>query len=276
MALLAIEPNLEHRILRLLGAQPHMSAAALRRAASQDGRAFSRAAVYKVLARLLDLGFVVRSGTHYSLSLTWVFDFLTMADRVSKTYFADTYIRTLIPSEGKRLTWRFSNLIRCNEFWNQLLLALLKLTTTPSVFAWVPYPWFVLLRDERETRLQEVFQISGRHFFTTFGPCGSSRRLVEEVYCRRNQIISFARSPFMHLKDTYIDVIGDYILTVTLSPETAKRIHSIFSTPGRQDAAIGQQLAALSQRCSAKVTVECNRRKSAKQRGVFADFFGVT
>jgi hypothetical protein len=256
--------TLEDIILRILGTKPVLSAESLRLLASRGGRSYSRAAVYKVLGRLLDSGMVVRSGPRYSLSLTWVFDVLTLADQLSKTYFSDHYIRSLIPMAGKRMTWNFSDLIRCNEFWNQLLLALLKQSSARSVFAWVPYPWFVLLGDAREARLQEVFKMTGRYFYTSFGPCGSAQATVEGIYKHKNQIVSFAKSPFAEQK-----------VTVSLSPDTAKRIQKIFSSSAKNPATVGRHLAALSGRSNAKVTLECNRARSSRRRALFADFFGV-
>lgn len=275
MHLPSTEQTLEQIALKTLAAKPHMTAEQLRLAASVGRKKFSPAAVYKVLSRLLDAGIVVRTGSRYSLSLSWIFEILRFTDRLSETYLSSDYISTLIPSTGKRLSWNFSDLIRCNEFWNQLLLAVLRQTSTTSVFAWVPYPWFVLLRDDRESQLHEALLMSGRSFYTSFGNCGQLQAPVEKIYRHKNHTVSFSHSPFEQLKSTYIDLVGDYILTVSLAPETSKRIQSVFSTAGRQPYLLGRHLAALSERCPVKVTLECNQRKSKRYRSIFAEFFGV-
>lgn len=275
MILPSTEPSLEQTMLRLLSSEPHLTAERMRALASQGRGKFSPAAVYKVLSRLLSTGVVVKSGSRYSLSLAWVFELLTFADHVSKTYFSDDYVGTLMPSPGKRLSWKFTDLTRCNEFWNQLLLGLLKHTEAEDVFSWVPYPWFALLQDARESRLHKAFKMSGRRFFTNFGPSGSLESAVRKLYNHKNQTISFARGPLSELKNSYIDVVGDYVLTVTLAPDAARRTNHLFSELGhRHEVSPGKHLAVLSQRCKTSVVIECNPKKAQRLRKPLQEFFG--
>lgn len=276
MIIPSTEPSLEQILLRLLAEEPHLSAERLRVVASQGKNTYSPAAVYKVLSRLLSSGVVVKSGSQYSLSLAWVFELLTFADNISKTYFSDEYVGTLLPSTGKRIAWKFTNLTRCNEFWNQLLLALLKGVRGEDVFSWVPYPWFVLLQDDRESRLHQAFKMSGRTFYTSFGSSGALEPIVKKLYNHKNQIISFAKGPLHELKNSYIDVVGDYVLTVTLAPDSARSINGLFSELRTRHAVnLGKHLAVLSERCKVTVTIECNQKKAAKLRQPLQVFFGL-
>lgn len=274
MILPSSEPSLEQIILKILSGKPQLSALRLRAVASHGPKKYSQAAVYKVLSRLLAHGVVVKSGTRYSLSLAWVFELLTHADHVAKTYFAGSYISSLIPDKGRKLSWKFNNLSRCNEFWNQLLLALLKHVPAVDVYAWVPLPWFVLLADNRESRLHKAFRMSGRIFYTAFGAAGPFLEDVKTLYDHKNQRVSFAKGPFADLKGSHIDLIGDYILTVTLAPESVKKITNLFSDT-RSAASPGRQAALVSQRLGASVSLELAPRRAARLRRNFKEFFGL-
>jgi hypothetical protein len=274
--LLTTEPSLEQITLRLLAAQPQMTAEEIRTQASQGKNTYSHAAVYKVLGRLQANGLVVRAMSKYSLSLSWIFDLLTFADNASRIYFADSYIESLIPPAGSKLSWKFSNLVRCNDFWNQLLLALLKHTPSDDVVAWVPYPWFVVLQDDRESRLHQAFKMSRRQFYTNFGPSGPFEPAVRKLYKHKNQTISFARGPLADLESSYIDVIGDYVLTVTLPTDAARRIQTQLHALGAsKELNPGKFLAVITEPCKAKVVLECSPKKAARLRKDLLAFFKV-
>ena len=274
--LLTTEPSLEQITLRLLAAQPQITAEEIRQQASEGKNTYSHAAVYKVLSRLQANGLVIRAMSRYSLSLSWVFDLLTFADNVSRTYFADSYIESLIPAAGSKLSWKFSNLVRCNDFWNQLLLALLKHTPPEDVFAWVPYPWFVVLQDDRESRLHQAFKMSRRKFYTNFGPSGPFESAVRKLYKHKNQTISFARGPLADLEGSYIDVIGDYILTVALPTDAARRIQTQLHELGAsKESNPGKFLAVIAEPCKIKVVLECSPKKAARLKKDLTAFFSI-
>jgi hypothetical protein len=172
--------------------------------------------------------------------------------------------------------WKFTNLGRCNEFWNQLLLALLKGAKAGDVFSWVPYPWFVLLQDDRESRLHQAFKMSGRTFYTSFGPSGALEPMVRKLYNHKNQIISFSKGPLHDMKNSYIDVVGDYVLTVTLAPDAARTINGLSSElRSRHAINLGKHLSVLSQRCKITVAIECNPKKASHLREPLQGLFGL-
>lgn len=269
--------NLEQRTLVIMSARPYVSAEYLRTAASRGAKKFSLAAVYKVLHKLQASGVVVKSGTRYSFSLRWVFEMFTYADKLAATYFSEEYLKTLLPQRGKKLSWKFSELSRCNEFWNQLLLALLKHTPAANVFSWVPYPWFVLLHNDRESRLQQAFRMSGRRFYTSFGDGGHLEQDVRKVYGHSNQIISFSDGPLSRQRSKYIDVVSDYVLTVTLDSETQKRVVKVFSGAKRTASRnSSSNLAALVKRAAVSIRLEFSPKKAKAIRRQLAEFFGVS
>jgi hypothetical protein len=268
--------SLESQTIRILSLKPYCSAESIRRAASPRSRRFSPAAVYKVLDKLLTAGVVVKTGTLYSLSLSWIFEVFAFTESLGSTYFSEEFLSRLIPGKSKRQTWRFSQLGRCNEFWNQLLLALVKRNPNLPVFAWVPCPWFIMLQQGRESRLQQVFKMSGRTFYTNFGHFGKLDLQVKKVYRHPNQVISFAEGPFSNVPRQNLDVVGDYILTVTLDPGMTRKLESLCSNAGRRSAGLrAPNLGLLTEKCVASITLECNPKKARRVRASFTEFFGV-
>lgn len=260
----------------MLASQPHTSAEDLRKTAQNGRRKFSTAAIYKSLCQLQEEGVVVKTGQTYSLSLGWIFDVFTFADKVGSAYFSEHYISSLLPERGKRRSWRFSQLTRCNEFWNQLLLAILKASPRGPVYAWAPCPWFVLLQEGRESRLHKALTMTGRTFFTNFGGTPKLFAHIKKIYKGRNHVVSFGVGPFSTLEHTYIDIVGDYILTITLDPEISDALQAIcraFGTTSPNQ--YNKYLTILSQKCSVTVAVEHRPKKAFEWRRELEAFFSA-
>jgi hypothetical protein len=267
--------KLEPILIELLAEQPRLSAYRLQTMARRRGKKFSQAAVYKELGKLLERGVVVKDGIHFSLSLAWILDVFSFSDQLTETYFTESYLRTILPDTGERQRWRFNTLVRCNDFWNQLLLALLKSSRTQYVLSWVPHPWFLLLSSEQETRLQRAFTVSGRKFYTIFGGTSSRRGLIKRFYTTKSQEYSFADSP-LDDEQTYLDVVGDYVLSVRIDPRTNDRIKEFFeaSEGGAMDRVV-DNFRNLLGRCNATIRIEHDQRKARQLQRVFADYFGL-
>lgn len=265
--------SLEQLSLRIMSERPYVTAEKLRTLASTNKRDFSPAAVYKVLNKLLASGVVVKAGTKYSLSLTWIFGIFSFAEKLSKAYFCDEYLDSLLPEAGKRRTWKFTDLRRCNDFWNQLLLALLKRTPNVDSYAWVPSPWFVLLPEDRDSRLQQVFRMTNRKFYSAFGASRRFEPLVRKLYNHNNQILAFGKKPFQTKDARYLDIVGDYVLTVSVDNKTSEEISFLFTDNKRAELNPNTALAILRQRCRTTITIEQSSRKASRMRGTLAKLF---
>ena len=255
--------------------RPYVTAEKLRLMASSHRRAFSPAAVYKVLTKLLAAGVVVKTGARYSLSLTWIFGVFSFAEKLSKSYFCDEYLDSLLPEPGKRRSWKFTDLPRCNDFWNQLLLALLKRTPHVNSFAWVPAPWFVLLPADRDSRLQQVFRMTNRKFYSVFGASRHFEPIVRKLYEHDNQILAFGKRPFESKDARYLDIVGDYVLTVSINKKTSQAINSLFTDSKRGEPNMSRAVTILRQRSRTTITIEHNRKKASRLRRTLAQLFDV-
>jgi len=273
---LPLEDNsLEQISIRIMSERPYVTAEKLRTLASTNKRDFSPAAVYKVLTKLLASGVVVKAGTKYSLSLTWIFDIFAFAERLSKSYFCEEYLDSLLPEAGKRRAWKFTDLRKCNDFWNQLLLALLRRTPNVDSYAWVPSPWFVLLPEDRDSRLQQVFRMTNRKFYSAFAASRRFEPVVRKLYNHKNQILAFGKKPFQTKDARYLDIVGDYVLTVSIDDKTSNEISMLFTESKKSELNANTALAILRQRCRATITIEQSPRKASRLRGSLARLFNV-
>jgi hypothetical protein len=273
---LPLEDNsLEQISLRIMSERPYVTAEKLRVLASTSKRKFSPAAVYKVLSKLLTSGVVVKAGTNYSLSLTWVFGIFSFAEKLSKAYFCDEYLDSLLPESGKRRSWKFNDLRRCNDFWNQLLLALLKRTPNVDSYAWVPSPWFVLLPEDRDSRIQQVFRMTNRKFYSAFGASPRFEPIVRKLYNHKNQILAFGKKPFAAKDARYLDVVGDFVLTVSVEKKIGHEISLLFADNKRSELNTSRALAILCQRCRTTISIEHSPRKAARMRKTLAKLFSL-
>jgi hypothetical protein len=270
--------KLERILIEILSEQPRLSAERLGTLTARAARRFSQAAVYKELSKLQARGVVVKDGVFFSLSLAWILDVFSFSDRLTSTYFTESYLQTLLPDMGQRQRWRFTNLVQCNDFWNQLLLALLRYTKTPHVLSWVPHPWFLLLSSEQETRLQRAFTVSRRRFYTIFGSDPAQRALIRRFYASRSQEYSFAPPARSGLgnEQIYLDIVGDYVLTVRLDPTTSGRIAEFFAESEVSMGRLFEGFRGLLGRCQVAIRLEYNASLANRYRRLFAEHFGVS
>lgn len=268
--------KLDQVLIRLLSKRSRLSAEKLRSLAiSRTGKRPSTAAVYKELGKLQSMGIVVKDGGNYSLGLDWVLEMQKYAELLHSTYFTRSYLETILPPPGKRQVWRFTRLLRANDLWNQAILALLGASKGRDVYAWVPHPWFVLIHPRKETALHRALSVSGRRFHTIFGGSGYLDRLAERLYSHESHELSFAQGPFAERTRDYIDLIDDYVLTISVDAATARAIEDLFSSVRKQsDLDPALSLRLLTMTCSVRMTLERSETKANSLRKKFVEFFG--
>ena len=88
--------------------------------------------------------------------------------------------------------------------------------------------------------------------------------------------VSQAPGPFEEMQNTYLNVIGEYILKITLDKETKDRIEEFFTGISTiQELSLGKSLYLLEQKSLAKVTLEKNAVKAARIERKFKEYFGL-
>jgi len=270
------QSTLALRLVNLLAQRPDQQARELRAGAQRNSRPYSVAAIYKELTKLQVLGVVVKQRTRYSLSYTWLTEVQQFIERVSRRYQQPDYLSTFIPGTIGKHTWRFRSLLDMDDFWNQILLALVSQEQTERVFSWVPHPWFVLIHTEKERKFHSALHARGKRFYTIFGDDTFLDRLAERLYPKSIHTYAFAPSPFHREQSTYFDIVGSYLLTVRIDERLAHTIDTLFcSVRAKRDFDPLRAMRVLTTRGSIRMTLERNPRKMARLSKQFCEYFGL-
>ena len=222
--------TLQESIIESLAARPQRTVEELRERCTRLLRPVSVQAIYKELRKLQVRGVVVKAGTRYSLTLSWVLRVLRLSDVLEKSYFIRKEGIIPIPQKGDSVRWRFSDLKRLDDFWVQAMLVLTKQSGTTAIYQWVPQPWFHLAQHQKELQFQQTAKTLGMRVFMILGGRNFLVRGFPKYWARDVYTYSLATGPFEHLRRVYLNIIGDFVLRITLDKRTAATIDQIFTT----------------------------------------------
>ena len=268
--------TLEEKIVTLLIKQANLTVEDIHRKISDESKNYSLPAIYKELGKLEFQGVVVKDKKRYSLRLPWVIDFLSLADLVSHTYLDNPTLASVLPNMGEKKIWHFTNLLRLNNFWAQVLLILVHHSTGKQLFTWMPHSWFHLIYTDSEAQYLKSLRLAHIHLYLICGGNGPLDRWSERFWKSSHISYSFSKIPFSDDPFTYVNIVGDYISTVKLD----RKIHDIIdhlyqSTSTVIEINFEHILSLLQQKVKAVMWLEHNPIKAAKLRSRFIRFFGI-
>lgn len=222
--LFAAPEQLEDKLIRHLAGSHAASAEALRARFSS----YSIQAVYKALRKLQRQGVVVKNKFAYSLRLPWVLDMVTLGEQLNDY---STSPKDLINSfaQAPKTTWRFTSLLKLNDFWSQVLLALLQHSRSRTIYAWDPHTWFHLVQTAQEAQFIRSIKLAKSKLVLLVGSNSFLDRWAKQFWLPQVVESHFSIRHFASQQSTYINVIDDYVLTVKLADEATAKINNIYS-----------------------------------------------
>lgn len=228
--LFAAHEQLEDKLIRYLAVSHTASAEALR----TRFPGYSIQAVYKALRKLQSKGIVVKNRFAYSLRLPWVLDMVTLGEQL------DSYAvhpQNLFDSlaQVRKTTWKFTSLLKLNDFWSQLLLLLLQHSHSRTIYAWDPHTWFHLVQTAQEAQFIRSLKVARSRLVLLVGGSGFLDRWAQQFWLPGVVEHHFSPQYFTKQKDAYINVIDDYVLTVKLVAEASQKIHDIYTSATSMD-----------------------------------------
>ncbi|MFN8392184.1 MAG: hypothetical protein U0136_17965 [Bdellovibrionota bacterium] len=272
--LLQQEPNLEELILKALVDLPGATAKAVLNHVQQNAGPFTIRGIYKELAKLQQQGILLKQGETYHVRLAWIMNLLAFGDRAYERYTSSSYLaRSLSP---EKQTERFSDLVKLDRLWTQLILTYHQLHPKSIMCFWCPYQWFALAHELTCRQFYDAINL------TEFQRCHIigddtflARRAVKDL--PKKGVYSFAKSPFDDERSTYYTVIADVVLTVRIDKETTARLHHLFHSV-RSESELNPNLldSVFGRRIRATLTTEVNASKALRLKRKFADYFGMT
>ena len=124
--ILQTKENLEDFIVKTLADKPSLTVAQINKELVRNAKKYTPQAIYKELRKLQKEGVLFKLGNQYTLRLPWVFDFVSLADKLSTTYTERPQLSLILPEINKKEIWHFSDLLKMNDFWSHILLILIQ------------------------------------------------------------------------------------------------------------------------------------------------------
>lgn len=268
--------NLEEKIVTLLMRQVNLTVEQIQTKIGGKEKTYSLPAIYKELGKLELQGVVVKDKTRYSLRVSWVLDFLSLADSANRTYFESPTIASVLPKPGEKKIWHFTDLLRLNNFWAQVLLILTNNTDSKSLYTWMPHSWFHLVYRDSEAQYLKSLKLAHIHLYLICGGDNVLDRWSEQFWKSEHITYSFSKSPFEHDRLTYLNIMGNYISTVKLDSNITNIIDRFYqSTRSADEINFEHILSALQQRVKATMWLEYNPTKASKLKNRFVRHFGI-
>lgn len=235
--------------------------------------------IYRVLRKLQLQGVVIKEKQSYSLRISWIFEMKRLIEQMESVYLQSSYLESLIPREEKqKQSWQFTKMIKLADFWDQILIAMGKISNAGISCHYSTYPWYNIAHPEHTTIfnktyatvLQKEYVIyGGRTFLHKYEPLSLKTLPYESrYYAQENEQIE--KNPRIHL-----DIIGDHILTVKLDQKTVDRLETLYNTvQTEEDVFKANLIDFFNEPVKAKVTIQKNQKKAQKYRKKFEKFFG--
>lgn len=231
--LFANRSQLETLLVQLLTTEPGSSASHLQKLISRQ-RPTTLQGVYHELGKLQDQNVVIKVGQAFFLNITWANELLNFADTLYEKYFNSTEALSFLVNEKKRQSWKFTSGIRADDFYVHASLALCRAMKCKEIFEWVPHPWFFLVDSEKEKRYQQTLQREKIRIYCAIGGDSSLDRAYLKSKPSRLNIYATGANPFKAPNNQYIQVVGDYIVSLTFTEELTRSIEQTFKETTRE------------------------------------------
>lgn len=274
--LLSDRKQLEDAIVTALGARPQLSAKELHRAV-QSTRTYSIQGLYKELHKLESSGVIVKEGLQYSLRLPWTLKLADFAETATAQYVQHAGEVLTLPKKGKKRIWHFRDVQQLNNFWSQVLLFLIQHVPDNTLYSWMPHPWYHLVYTEQEQQYTDaVRRMDVRLYIINRGQTYLDR-WVEQFWKQPHIEYSFHAKPLNSVaQNTYLNVIGDYVLTVKLGSGITQSIELLYRKTRNSEAVDFRAVfRVFNQKVKATMWLERNEKKSHRIKSVFRRHFGI-
>jgi hypothetical protein len=267
--------NLEELIVLLLAQRPGLCVKDIGNLVNKFGRTYSIAAVYKELNKLLQAGVLVKISRCYSLSLTWTLHLLSLSQSLEENYVKRPSTTLVLPEEGSRVRYKFTSLLRVNDFSSHVVLLLVAKAKEKTVYSWNPHPWFYLAQTEQETGYLRGLRIAGGKFLKVIGGDTFLDHWTKRFW--RDDATQYAFSPtgFENDRQLCYNVVDDFIASFRLDAAATAMIDALYlKVQNIKDLQIPELFDLFQRRCRAAFHIEHNPIKAARYRRKFLRFFG--
>jgi hypothetical protein len=269
--------HLGWHIIRILAGTQGLAAGALReRATTVAGREYSIQGVHKELNKLQKEGVVYKVGGAYGLRLPWVLEFISQADTMADTYVERPQLAHILSDTDKKEIWHFTDLLKLNDFWGHVLVALVQQSKSKVLLGWNPHPWFHLAQTKQEDQYMQALKRAQAKLYLIVGGSSVLDKWTEKFWEKGIVQYSFGKSSLHGERATYLNVIDDYVLTIKLDARTAKAIDTLYDdTKSMNDIDMQGILSIFCGKTKATMWLEKNPVKAKNIKTRFKKYWGI-
>ena len=274
--LLGTTLSLEDLIVSQLAKKSQATANALLAEIEKKAQRYSIQGLYKELRKLQRKGVVVKRGSEYSLSFSWVLNLAELVDQMYETLTAETSFADILPVEKPKRSFSFTRLSAVDDFWIHAILEMLQHSDGKTLYQWIPHPWFHLIHSQKSWPFHNALKVGGFGIKSIIGgntwlDNDSKRITTKAVY-----EFFYSAGPFQDERSHYYSVTDSYLLTVKLDPKTTERIESLYKSVGSfRDFDVFSAVQAISTPGRITVTIERTAAKVKRMWNNFVEYFEV-
>jgi|GEM_PF-1792807 len=228
--LVGIDPLLGDLIVTLIAASGPQDVPQLKAGLAKIGKRYTIQAIYYELRKLIRQGVLVKEQTRFSIRIAWALELATLSERIHQTGVTGGAGTQIIPKPGEKRSWRFSNLLRLDDFWVECMQRVFDISGADVLYNWAPRPWFYFAQARKLEQFYRSLIRRNRRVGLVLGGNDPLDRLYSSRMTTKVFTIRHDASFFPKLTRQHIQVVGDYILKVTIAQRSMGEIHDLFST----------------------------------------------
>jgi hypothetical protein len=229
--------NIENSIITALSEQGSSAVEDIEDFIQRHKNTSSVQGIYRALRKLQKEGVIIKEKSKYSLKIPWILDLSKLVRSMEETHLNDGYLKKLLPEKNKK-TWVFNHLEKAHDFKIQIMLALAKISQYKISLAFYPHSWFEVINAWQTAQFKKNFFSFINHQYTVIGGQGFVDRYASRITKNLQQETTYLAPQHDRIektRQTYINIIDDYVLCTTVDEETAKNIDIIYQNIINED-----------------------------------------
>jgi hypothetical protein len=194
----------------------------------------TKQAIYQSIRKLKKSEIVIVANKTISLSSIWIdrmYNFFSIAQHAYQGgVFREDYSETFLNlEEGDKITYEFKNPVMTDIFWGNAVNLLAKqVPSNEPIYLYNPHQWFLLVRQEIELDLMHQSEAMGHPWFI-YVPHTTPLDIYTKKLVKKPSIL-FTQAKHYYKENVYFNILGDFIIKVTLDKKTQHHIDTFFKT----------------------------------------------
>lgn len=239
-------------------------------------KSVTRQAVYVALRNLKSAEVIVIYKGKVALNIAWIKDMTIALNKMAQSYGEKINTFDFLTLGNKEsVLYSFNSLIHLDAFWGHAQSLIVEATpAAEAVYAYNPHYWFYIARPATEKKLLAAFVSQKRQFLMTVGNSSNLDKALKVNFTGDYNQYTFKR--LYNRPEYYISAIGDYLIEVFLSRDTASKIERIYNENIRiTNSVVDEFSELLKSKTRSKIKISRNHAKAAALKKKLAKNFYI-